>query len=234
MKKNKISRRKFISTTTFAAFGASVYGMKNLYGGDINKKSTKDFVSIVRINNGDVEKSVKEAIDLLGGIKAVTKGKKSILLKPNLVAPGRDYTTKVEVVKAVAQLMQKAGKNVMIGEGSAAAPAFNVIEGEICRTNKRNILDEMQKSVFDALGYTDMAASLKIPLINLHSGDIVEVPLKNGLAAKSVKIHRKLVDVNLLNTNDENTFSCDCYPCNEKPDWSIPWDRILCSKVMAA
>jgi uncharacterized protein (DUF362 family) len=198
MKKNRISRRTFIGTTTVAALGSSVFGMRNIYGGDLKHKSSKDIVSIVKVNNGDIRTAVEEAIELLGGLKTVTKGQESIMLKPNLVAPSRDYTTKVEVVKAVAQLMQKAGKNVLIGEGSAAAPAFNVIDGEICRTNKQNILDGMQKSVFDALGYTEMAASLNIPLINLHSGDIVEVKLKNGFAAKSVKIHKKLVDVDLV------------------------------------
>jgi uncharacterized protein (DUF362 family) len=198
MKKNRISRRAFIGTASVAAVGSSVFGMKNIYEEDFRLKSPKNIVSIVKVNDGDIRKALEEAIDLLGGIKTVTKGQESIMLKPNLVAPGRDYTTKVEVVKAVAQLMQKAGKNVMIGEGSAAAPPFNVIGEEICRTNKQEVLDKMQQSVFDTLGYTEMAASLKIPLINLHSGDIVEVKLKNGLAGKSVKIHKKLVDVDLV------------------------------------
>jgi uncharacterized protein (DUF362 family) len=198
MKKNGISRRTFVSTTTVAVLGTSVIGIKNLYGSYSNFKSQKDIVSIVRVNNGNIEGAVEEAIDLLGGINAVTKGKNSILLKPNLVAPGKDFTTKPEVVKAIAQIMQKAGKKVLIGEGSAAAPSFNMIGEEICRTNKREILDGMQKFVFDNLGYTELAASLNIPLINLHSGDIVEVPLSNGLAAKSVKIHKTLVDVDLV------------------------------------
>jgi uncharacterized protein (DUF362 family) len=198
MKKHTISRRSFVSTTTVAAFGSSVFGMKSLYGRYLNVRSHKDIVSIVRVSSGNIEGAVEEAIDLLGGINAVTKGKNSILLKPNLVAPGRDFTTKPEVVKAIARIMQKAGKKVMIGEGSAAAPSFNIIGEEICRTNKREILDGMQKYVFDTLGYTELATSLNVPLINLHSGNIVEVPLKNGLAANSVKIHKTLVDVDLV------------------------------------
>jgi len=198
MKKNKISRRTFVSTATVAAIGTSVIGIKNLSGSYVNVKSCKDIVSIVRVDNGNIEGAVEEAIDLLGGINSVAKDKHNILLKPNLVAPGKDYTTKPEVVKALAQIMLKAGKKVMIGEGSAAAPSFNIIGDEICRTNKREILDGMQKYVFDTLGYTELATSMNIPLINLHSGDIVEVPLKNGLAAKSLKIHKMLVDVDLV------------------------------------
>jgi uncharacterized protein (DUF362 family) len=56
----------------------------------------------------------------------------------------------------------------------------------------------MQERVFSTLGYTEMAKSLNIPLINLHSGEIVEVPLKNGFAAKSVKIHKSLTEIDLL------------------------------------
>ena len=52
--------------------------------------------------------------------------------------------------------------------------------------------------MFETLGYTEMAKSLNIPLINLHSGDIVEVPLNDGFAAKSLKIHRKLTEVDLV------------------------------------
>jgi uncharacterized protein (DUF362 family) len=56
----------------------------------------------------------------------------------------------------------------------------------------------MQEHVFNALGYTELARSLNIPLVNLHSGEIVEVPLKNGFAAKSVKIHKSLTEIDLL------------------------------------
>jgi uncharacterized protein (DUF362 family) len=120
------------------------------------------------------------------------------MLKPNLVADSPDCTTKLIVVKTLAQLMQRAGKEVMIGEGSAAASSFNFIDNETFRTRKKEILDGMQQHVFDVLGYTEMAKSLNIPLINLHSGDIVEVFLKNGLAARSVKIHNTLTEIDLL------------------------------------
>jgi len=56
----------------------------------------------------------------------------------------------------------------------------------------------MQQYVFDTLGYSEMAKTLNIPLINLHSGDIIEVPLKNGLIAKSIKIHKSLSEIDLL------------------------------------
>jgi len=173
-------------------------GLPGLNAKDLKAGSAGDIVSIVRIKNGNIARAVEAAADLLGGIESVTRDRHRILLKPNLVSPDRKCTTKPEVVGAVARLLKKAGKKVMIGEGSAAADKFNVIGSDICRTRKKDILDGMQKYVYDALGYTDLAASLDIPLINLHSGDIVEVPLPGGYAAKSVKIHRALTEADLV------------------------------------
>jgi uncharacterized protein (DUF362 family) len=197
MKKPKITRRKFIGTASAAAIGSAAFGLNLVYGYSSEGRS-KGIVSIVRIKEGDIATAVEEAIELLGGIKAVTIGKNRIMLKPNLVADSPAVTTKLIVVKTLAQLLQKAGKEVMIGEGSAAASSFNVVDNEVFRTNKREILDGMQQHIFDVLGYSEMAQSLNIPLINLHSGEIVEVPLKNGLAAKSVKIHKSLREVDLV------------------------------------
>ena len=125
MKKNKVSRRKFIGTATTALIGTSAFGMNIIEGCTQNKNQKKDIVSIVRVKDDNFSNAVKEAIDLLGGISQVTSGQDRILLKPNLVAPDRNYTTNPEVVMAVAKLMQDAGKQVMIGEGSAAADSFN-------------------------------------------------------------------------------------------------------------
>jgi uncharacterized protein (DUF362 family) len=197
MKKTKITRRKFIGTASTAVVGSATLGINFVCGCSSNGRS-KGIVSIVRIKDGDIVRAVEEAIELLDGINAVTSGKNRIMLKPNLVADSPVFTTKPVVVKTLAQLMLKAGKEVMIGEGSAAASSFNFINNEIFRTRKREILDGMQQYVFDTLGYTEMAKSLNIPLINLHSGEIVEVPLKNGLAAKSVKIHKSLTEIDLL------------------------------------
>jgi uncharacterized protein (DUF362 family) len=198
MKRSQISRRKFVSSATVVAIGSSAFGLKLFGRSSLIVRPEKDVVSIVRIKNGNIAKAVEEAIDLLGGIKTVTRGKNKIMLKPNLVVADTASTTKVVVVRTLAQLMQKAGKEVIIGEGSAAAANYNVINNEIFRTKKREILDSMQQSVFDTLGYSEMAKEFNIPLINLHSGDIVDIPLSNGFAAKSVKIHKSLTEIDLL------------------------------------
>ena len=108
MTRLKISRRKFVSTATVAAIGSSAFGLDLNGCKSINAKPLKEVVSIVRIKDGNIAKAVEEAIDLLGGINTVTTGKSKIMLKPNLVTSSTDCTTKLYVVKTLAQLMQKA------------------------------------------------------------------------------------------------------------------------------
>lgn len=197
MKKNKFSRRSFIGTSATALIGTSAFGFNMIESCTPNIKK-KDIVSIVKVKEDDVEGAVREAIDLLGGIRAVTPGQNRILLKPNLVAPDRNYTTNPEVVRAVAKIMKDAGKKVMIGEGSAAADNFNFFGNEQFITRKAEILNAMQQHVFDTLGYSEIAKSLDIPLINLHTGEIIEIPLDGGLIAKTIKIHKMLSEVDLV------------------------------------
>ncbi|MFO7671720.1 MAG: DUF362 domain-containing protein [Bacteroidales bacterium] len=198
MSKSDISRRKFISTASTVAIGSTAFGLHPVNDYHLPEEAEKEIVSIARIKDGNVAKAVEESIDLLGGIKTITRGKNKIMLKPNLVTDSSHCTTKAIVIRTLAQLMQKAGKEVIIGEGSAAASDFNVINQEVFRTNKKEVLDGMQQHVFEILGYSDLARELNIPLINLHSGDMVEVPLKTGFAAQSVKIHKSLTEVDLL------------------------------------
>ncbi|MGA2769769.1 MAG: DUF362 domain-containing protein [Bryobacteraceae bacterium] len=155
-------------------------------------------VSIVKVRNGDIDSAVERAIDLLGGMRAITQGKERIMLKPNLVSPLPNATTKPAVVRALARLMKSANKEVSIGEGSASGEPFNVRGGETFRTTNKDLLNGLQQYVFDQLGYTELARSLRLPLVNLHSGDLVEVKLPGAFVFEKLTIHRSLVETDLL------------------------------------
>ena len=161
-------------------------------------QTPKPIVSVVKIRNGNIDAAVEHAIDLLGGIRAVTQGKDRILLKPNLVAPQPSATTRPAVIRALARLMKSAGKEVSIGEGSAVAPPFNVRGAETFRTDKVETLNALQQYVFDQLGYTELARSLRVPLINLHTGDLVDVKLPGAFVFPQLTLHRSLVETDLL------------------------------------
>jgi len=189
MKHKLFSRRDFIKTSVGASFGIAT-GSNFLY--------TKPVVSIVKIKNYKIDYAVEKAIDLLGGIDTVAKGKNSIMLKPNLVAESPAFTTKPSVIKALAKLMKNAGKEVLIGEGSAAAGGFNFKEDITYRTKRQDILDPMQQYIFDQLGYTELAKTMNLPLINLHSGDLTDVGLTNGLVFDKITLHKSLIDIDML------------------------------------
>jgi uncharacterized protein (DUF362 family) len=159
---------------------------------------SKPVVSIVRIRNGNIDYAVEWALDLLGGTRALTHGKDRILLKPNLVSPQVNATTKPPVVKALARLIQSSGKDVSIAEGSAAAVPFNQRGAEFFRTTNPDLLNRMQQHVFDRLGYTELAASLHVPLVNLHTGELVERDLPAGFVFDKLTLHRALVDTDLV------------------------------------
>ncbi len=155
-------------------------------------------MSIVKIKDDKIDAAVEEAIDLLGGMETVAKAKEKIMLKPNLVSEGRGYTTKPEVIEALARLMKAAGKKVLIGEGSACVVGFNILGGEVYRTTDRELLDGMQQFVFDRLGYTALAESLKVQLVNLHSGEMIDVEVPDGLAFDTITLHHTLGDIDML------------------------------------
>jgi uncharacterized protein (DUF362 family) len=184
----QLSRREFLLT------GAALASARKAGA----RSAHKPVVSIVRIQNDNIAKAVEQALDLLGGIHHVTKGVNTIMLKPNLVFSQASATTKVAVVRTLAQLMQRAGKDVSIGEGSAAAPNFNVRGANIFRTRKREILDPMQQYVFEQLGYADLAKTLRLPLVNLHSGELVDVLVPGGFVFDKISLHKSLTEVDLL------------------------------------
>jgi uncharacterized protein (DUF362 family) len=158
----------------------------------------KPVVGIVKIRNGKIDSAVEQAIELLGGMRAITLGKERIMLKPNLVSPLPHATTKPAVIRTLARLMKAANKDVSIGEGSAAAAPFNAQGTEVFRTTKRDLLDGLQRYVFDQLGYTELAKSLGVPLVNLHTGDLVDVNVPGAFVFDKLTIHRSLVETDLL------------------------------------
>lgn len=191
------TRRQFLRVGTGAALLLVPANRKGtLFAG--NGEPETPVVSIAKVRDGDIPAAVEEAIELLGGIAQVTAGKQRILLKPNLVAEGATYTTKPAVVGTLARLMLDAGKEVCIGEGSAYATGINLVGENGYITRCPDLLERLQQLIFDRLGYTALAKSLGVPLLNLHLGDLVTVPVPHGLFWKELVLPRILTEVDLL------------------------------------
>src|ERR1039457_7079792 len=71
----------------------------------------KPVVGIVKIRNGKIDSAVEQAIELLGGMRAIALGKERIMLKPNLVSPLPHATTKPVVIRTLARLMKAANRS---------------------------------------------------------------------------------------------------------------------------
>jgi len=199
-----IDRRGFIGRLAAAGASLSIGNVPGSFARPDSPGSVSagpnSVVSVVRIRNDNVDYAVRNAIDLLGGLKEITAGKERIMVKPNLVSPNPSDVTKPAVVRSLAKLMLEAGKDVSIGEASAAA-APNLrpgIFGGVCRTTDVDTLNRIQTAVFDPLGYTDLAKDLRVPLINLHTGDMAKISLPEGFVSKEVQVHRAVTEIDLL------------------------------------
>jgi uncharacterized protein (DUF362 family) len=191
-----ISRRDFLKAGLAGSSALLAACLPQLAGCCVVQ--SKPVVSIVE--NDDTPAAVEEAIDLLGGIETILSGKQKIMLKPNLVTDSPRCTTNPEVIHTLVQLMQAHDKEVSIGEGSAAVYGYNVTrDGATCFMDDPDRLDAMQQSVFDRLGYTRLADSLGVPLVNLHTGEMVDVDVPGGgLAYDQLTLHRSLTEIDLL------------------------------------
>lgn len=203
----KMNRREFVKAVVAGGAVVCLGGLMGCSGGNGSSGNPgpdpfaggdkTDVVSVTHIQNGDIDYAVREAIDLLGGIGAIALGKERILLKPNLVSPNAYRTTKPEVIESLARLMMEAGKEVCIGEGSAAGP-LNLRDGKVCRTMDIATLNALQQDAFDTLGYTDLAAALNVPLINLHVGDLVPIAVADAFVFDEIYLHPSLAEIDML------------------------------------
>jgi len=88
----------------------------------------KSKISIVRCATYDypeVEKALRRAVDLIGGISNFIKPGSKVLIKPNLLmAKGPDFAidTHPEVVRAVIRLLKEVDAKIYVGDGASVWP----------------------------------------------------------------------------------------------------------------
>ena len=93
-----------------------------------------DKVAVVKTSNYDtaeVERGVREAVNIAGGMAAFVKQGQKVLVKPNMLESGhRDFlvTTHPEVVRAVIRLVKEAGGVPLVGDSPAFESTQKVAE----------------------------------------------------------------------------------------------------------
>jgi len=109
----------------------------------MNKKKSSD-VSIARCPDYDRVKTysaVRQAVDLLGGIKEFVNAGERVFIKPNLLKARRPedaVTTHPEIVRAVIRLVHDAGAEAMVGDSPGMGDLRKVCE-------KAGILDVLRE-----------------------------------------------------------------------------------------
>jgi uncharacterized protein (DUF362 family)/ferredoxin len=106
-------------------------------------------VSIVRCNGYEpslVQRQVRRAIDLIGGIESFIKPKSKVLIKPNLLLakePECGITTHPEIVRAVIKILKEIGCTVFVGDGpSVWGNQIENVEEVYGRTGTRGVCKE--------------------------------------------------------------------------------------------
>ena len=153
-----------------------------------------------RSKQSGIDFAVSEAIDLLGGMATITRDKERVLIKPNLVNSEASDTTAPEVIEVLVRLMIEAGKDVCIGEG-AAASRRNIrylVKGFLCRTKDVEVLEGIQDDVFNGLGFHELAEKVKVPLVNLHVGDMIRYTIPDNYVFQELYLHSALYEADLV------------------------------------
>ncbi len=115
------------------------------------KETRSSEVSFVRCPDYDQDRTyfaVRQAVDLLGGIRLFVKPGERVLIKPNLLkakSPEAAVTTHPEMVRAVIRLVQEAGGTAMVGDSPGMGGLHKVADKagilRVIREERAQIVD---------------------------------------------------------------------------------------------
>ncbi|WP_017315462.1 DUF362 domain-containing protein [Mastigocladopsis repens] len=160
-------------------------------------------VSLIRATSYEREalrESLETLLEPLGGMAAFVKPGNRVLLKPNLLTgarPGKECTTRPEVVYAIAQMVIEAGGKPFLGD----SPAFGSAKGVAVANGYQPILEELNLPIieFHAQRYQTVSEEFDHLLLckeAMEADVVINLP--------KVKSHAQLV----LTLGVKNLFGC--------------------------
>ncbi|MBD1850737.1 DUF362 domain-containing protein [Leptolyngbya sp. FACHB-711] len=193
-----------------------------------NQQPHKATVSLVRAASYDrspLEAALRALLEPLGGMSAFVKPGDRVLLKPNLLTgarPGKECTTRPEVVYWVAKLVQEAGGEPFLGD----SPAFGSAKGVAVANGYAPILEELNLSIIDFQGQRYETVSKEFNHL-LLSKEAIEADVVINLP--KIKSHVQLT----LTMGVKNLFGC--VPGKMKAWWHMEAgkDRVRFSNMLA-
>jgi len=160
-------------------------------------------VSLIRANSYAPEglrESLETLLEPFGGMVAFVKPGNRVLLKPNLLTgarPGKECTTRPELVFAVAQMVIEAGGKPFLGD----SPAFGTAKGVAVANGYLPFLEELNIPIIDFHGQRYQTVSEEFNHLLLCK-EAMEVDVVINLP--KVKSHAQLV----LTLGVKNLFGC--------------------------
>jgi len=139
----------------------------------------QEVVSVVQ--NADVEFAVKEAINLIGGIKSFVYPHDKVLIKPNLVfalPSNTGLTTDPRVVQVIVELCEHVNpSDVVIAEGSGGADT---------------------KVAFERCGYLELAQRYNVKLVDLNKSQTTTVKVPDGKTLQVLRVPNIILESDVL------------------------------------
>ena len=132
---------------------------------------------------GRVKEAVRKAVFLIGGWEGIAKKGNRVLVKPNMLSarhPDEGVTTHPAVVRALVELVQEEGAEVVIGDSPGG-------------TNRD------LAHFWDVCGYSEVSKITGAPLISLDR-EILEVEVADGVIYKKLHLSRSVMEVDALIT----------------------------------
>ena len=176
----------------------------------------KSSVSIVKCQNYDearVLSALRQAIDLIGGIRTFVKKDSRVLVKPNLLfgkSPEEAVTTHPSIVRGMIQIVREAGGVPSIGD----SPSVGSLTWTADKAGIKAVADEMKcplvefdKPVLLSKGTGRIFKQLEVEQAVLEADVIINLP--------KWKTHAQM----LLTLGVKNLFGC--IPGPRKPLWHL-------------
>ncbi|MFH1242267.1 MAG: DUF362 domain-containing protein [Pseudomonadota bacterium] len=154
----------------------------------MEKGNKLSVVSIVKLQNGNVEGAVRKAVSLTGSFESVAWEGAKVLIKPNTVLPvktGTGIVTDVRVVEAVTRLvLEKNPKKVVIGEGSSVGYDF------------RETWNSMR--CMEIAGVTEVARRFGVEVVDLNRDEQVEVSVPDAFVMENFAIAKTALEADVI------------------------------------
>jgi uncharacterized protein (DUF362 family) len=160
-------------------------------------------VSFIQANSYEqdvLRNSLETLLEPFGGMAAFVKPGNRVLLKPNLLTgtrPGKECTTRSQLVYVVAQMVIAAGGKPFLGD----SPAFGSAKGVAVANGYQSILEELNLPIIDFHGVRYQTVSEEFNHL-LLSKEAIEADVVINLP--KVKSHVQLV----LTLGVKNLFGC--------------------------